>query len=259
MSQNTEKPNFQDVEARRKPGSRRMSGGRRFAYAIGTPVLMALVRLLWWTCRIETVIGADIVERVIADRRPYVPCYWHRDILICLMTIRGWIRRGFAAGVIISASVDGEVPTRIARAWGADVIRGSATRTGALAMRDMHQVMKRGTSIITAADGPVGPAYHFKPGVLLTSRIGSAPMLPMSCAADRAWYLDRWDEFMIPKPFARIVVAVGEPQEVPPGTSMEGLETQRVAMQDAVNVLAEQSKLALQRKKESSGYDSPTG
>ena len=226
-----------------------MSPARAVVYALGRPVLGGLVRLLWWSYRIEAVIGADVVDRVIADERAYVPCYWHRDILVCLMTIRGWIKRGFKAGVIISASVDGEVPSKIARSWGAEVIRGSANRTGALAMRDMHQVMKKGTSIVTAADGPLGPAYYFKSGVVLTSRIGAAPMLPIGCAADRAWHLRRWDDFMIPKPFARLVVAVGEPHLVPPGTSKEGLEDEREAMQIAVNGLVEQSKTVLRQKK----------
>lgn len=249
MTETAPKRPTDDVEARRNPNSRRsMSFGRRLAYNIGRPIAMAIASLLWKSCRIERVIGAEHIERVIDSDHAFVPCYWHRDILVCLMTIREWIDRGFQAGVIISASVDGEVPAKIASSWGAEVIRGSASRTGALAMRDMHDVMKRGTSIITAADGPVGPAYYFKSGVLLTSRIGKAPMLPIGCAADRAWYMDRWDDFMIPKPFARIVIAVGEPYEVPRGTSMEGLEDHRIAMQDAVNSLVKQSKDVLLEK-----------
>ncbi|MEM7501048.1 MAG: lysophospholipid acyltransferase family protein [Pseudomonadota bacterium] len=234
-----------DVEALRNPQGRTMTWPRRLAYAIGTPIALGLIRLLWMTYRVRTITGGGTVDQVIASQRAHVPCYWHRDILICLMTIKGWVERGFDAGIIISPSVDGEVPSTIAGSWGVKVVRGSATRTGTLAMREMHQVMKAGTSIITAADGPVGPAYFFKAGVVLTSRIGKAPMLPIACAADRAWYLKRWDDFMIPKPFARIAIAVGDPHSVPPGTSAEGLEEQRQIMQDAVNSLFERSKAAL--------------
>lgn len=234
-----------DLDALRNPKGRTMTWRRRLAYAVGTPIALALVRLLWMTYRVETVAGEASIDGVIASRRAHVPCYWHRDILVCLMIIKTWVERGFDAGIIISPSVDGEVPSTIARSWGVKVVRGSATRTGTLAMREMHKVMKAGTSIITAADGPVGPAYFFKAGVVLTSRIGSAPMLPIACAADRAWYLKRWDDFMIPKPFARIAVAVGEPHSVPAGTSADGLEEERQIMQDAVNSLAERSKTAL--------------
>lgn len=232
-----------DVEVRRNMGSgRKMTLGRKLTYAVGKPILRAVVRLLWATCRVQPLQGQEHVDALIQSGRAHVPCYWHRDILICLMTMRGWISQGFKAGVIISASVDGEVPASIARSWGATVIRGSATRTGALAMREMHQAMKSGTSIISAADGPVGPAYYFKPGVILTSRIGSAPLLPIGCAADRAWHLKRWDDFMIPKPFSRIMVTIGAPHALPRVASKEDLETARQAMENAVNELVDRSK-----------------
>ena len=204
MADENTKTNFDDVESRRGfVGRRRMSFGRRIYYFLGLPILRVIVRLISSTYRIETVIGADIVERVVTDGKVYAPCYWHQHTVLCLLMMRDWIRRGFKGGFIVSPSVDGEVPARIAKSWGAEVIRGSAERTGALAMRDIHQVMKNGVSIVTAADGPLGPKNEFKPGVVLMSRIGSAPMIPIACAADRAWYLNRWDNFMVPKPFLR--------------------------------------------------------
>ncbi len=246
MSDSENKTDNLDADGRRDTTrGRQLTFGRRIVYAIGGPLLAGLARLLWSTYRVEAVIGAEHVETVTTDERPYVPCYWHRDILVCLMTLKGWIARGFKAGIIISPSVDGEVPARIARAWGAEVVRGSAKRTGALAMRDLHQVMKRGVSIVTAADGPVGPAYYFKSGVIMTSRIGSAPMLPIGCAASSAWHFNTWDNFMVPKPFARLVVAVGEPVEVPARADADTLEALRITMEDAVNSLSDVSKQRL--------------
>jgi lysophospholipid acyltransferase (LPLAT)-like uncharacterized protein len=77
------------------------------------------------------------------------------------------------------------------------------------------------------------------------ARIVSAPLVPLACAADRAWYLRRWDNFMIPKPFARIVLAIGEPVGVPADTSLDKIEDYRLQMQDAVNGLMERSKQEL--------------
>ena len=234
-----------DVETRRNPNARRLTLARRLGYAVGTPVLAGIVRLLWATCRVQKILGEDVVDAAIEDGRAFVPCYWHRDIFTCLMTIRGWIQRGFRAGVIISPSVDGDVPARIAGSWGAEVVRGSAARTGALAMRDMHEMMKRGVSIVTAADGPVGPAFYFKGGILLTARIGSAALLPMGCAADRAWRFDTWDSFVLPKPFARVVVAVGDPVEVPRRASAEEQEELRAKMQQTLDQLVERAQQEL--------------
>lgn len=246
MTQQSLKSNYQDIESRRSRASqRRMTSLRRLYYFLGLPMLRGVLRLLWWTYRVEKVIGADIAERIVVDRAVYAPCYWHQHHILCTSMIRGWIRRGFQASFLVSASVDGEVPARIAKAWGAEVIRGSANQTGALVLRDMHEAMQRQVSIVTTADGPSGPQHVFKSGPILMARIASVPLVPMACAADRAWYLKRWDAFMIPKPFARIVLAVGEPLEVPRDTPLDRIDEYRLHMQNAVNRLMDESKKEL--------------
>jgi hypothetical protein len=246
VTEKADKKSFDDVESRRSAYSqRRMSPGRRLYYFLGVPLLRGVARLLWSSYRFEKLIGEDIADKIVTNGKVYAPCYWHQHTILCLYLIRSWIKRGFSAGFIVSASVDGDVPAKIATAWGAKVVRGSAVRTGALAMRDIHQVMKSGCSIVTAADGPGGPKYGFKSGVVLMSRIGSAPMIPIACAASSAWYLDRWDNFMVPKPFSRIVMAVGEPQQVPPGSSIDQMEQHRASMEAAILDLMRQAEQAL--------------
>lgn len=248
MSEQESRPNFADVESRRSASSsRRLSVGRRLYYLLGLPIMYGLMNLLWRSYRIQGVIGADIADRLIAEETVCAPCYWHGNLILCVNFLRQWISRGFKACFLISASVDGDVPTRIAEGWGAEVIRGSANKTGALVLRDMHQAMKRGVSIVTIADGPTGPKAHFKAGVVLVARIGGVPMVPVACAADRAWHLNRWDDFMIPKPFARVVLAVGEPVAVPRDASPEQMEQLRETMENAVNSLAEKSNRELER------------
>lgn len=243
MTQQSLKSSYHDLESRRSSASlRRMSSLRRLYYFFGLPVLRGMLRLMWWTYRIEKVIGAEVAERILADGKICAPCHWHQHHILCTAMIRGWIRRGFKACFLISSSVDGDVPARIAKAWGAEVIRGSANQTGALVLRDMHEAMKRKVCIVTTADGPSGPQHEFKPGAVLMARIASVPLVPMACAADRAWYLKRWDSFMIPKPFARIVLAVGEPVDVPRDTPLDRIDEYRARMQNAVNCLVEQSK-----------------
>jgi lysophospholipid acyltransferase (LPLAT)-like uncharacterized protein len=233
---------FSSIDARRSPSSgRRRSLLRRTYYAVGMPVLQGLINLLFRSYRIHAVIGQDVVDRIIESGMPCAPSYWHQNLVLGNLFLRGWISRGFRAGVLISASVDGDVPAKIARSWGAEVIRGSANNTGALALRDMHGMFKRGISVVSIADGPTGPKSVFKTGVVLMARIANVPMVPIACAADRAWYLNRWDDFMIPKPFARIVLAVGEPIAIPRNTPVDKMEDYRLAMENAVNSLTQRS------------------
>jgi lysophospholipid acyltransferase (LPLAT)-like uncharacterized protein len=250
MTDQDNRPDYADVESRRSTRSRReMSVGRRVYYFFSLPVLRAIFVILSSTYRVQKVIGQEIADKIIADTNSvYAPCYWHQHHVLCSNMMKGWISRGFKACFLISASVDGEVPDRVARSWGADVIRGSANQTGALVLRDMQEMMKRGVSIVTTADGPNGPKYEFKPGAVLMARIGGAPMVPLACAADRAWYLKRWDDFMIPKPFARVVLAVGEPIVVPRDSSMDRMEDYRLQMQYATNALMKESEQLLGHK-----------
>jgi lysophospholipid acyltransferase (LPLAT)-like uncharacterized protein len=249
MPDQTLKKDFSDVEARRSSASRRrMSPARRLYYFLGLPLLRAAMRVLWWSYRIEKVIGAEVAERITTDGKVYGPCYWHQHHILCTNMILEWVRRGFKACFLVSSSVDGEVPARIARAWGAEVIRGSANQTGALVLRDIREAVHRNLSIVTTADGPSGPNHYFKAGAVLMARITSVPLVPIACSADRAWYLDRWDQFMIPKPFARVVLAVGEPLPVPAGTPLDEIGEYRSRMEDAINDLMEQSKKILEAK-----------
>lgn len=247
MSDQTSRPDFSDVSSRRSSRSRRnMTLARRLYYYLGLPVLRGVYFLLSSTYRVQKIIGRDVMDRIVADSQTvYAPCYWHQHHILCSEMLRRWIKKGFKACFLVSSSVDGEVPEKIARSWGAEVIRGSANQTGALVLRDMQQMMKRGISIVTTADGPNGPQHEFKAGAVLMARIGNAPMVPLACAADRAWNLNRWDDFMIPKPFARVVLAVGDPVHVPPDANKEQMEQYRQQMEDGINALIDESRETL--------------
>jgi len=219
---------------------------RRLYYFVGLPIVRGLLRVLTATYRIEAVIGEQNIQPFLDGKAVCAPAYWHQHHILCSTLIVGWLRRGFKGCFLISPSVDGEVPERIARAMGAEVIRGSANRSGALALRDMQRVMKKGYSIITTADGPTGPKYEFKPGVIVMARIAGIPIVPIGCAASRAWYLKRWDDFMIPKPFARVALAVGDPYPIPRNVALDAIEPHRRNVQQAVMSLMRECEDVLQ-------------
>ena len=223
-------------------GKRHLSIGRRVYYFFSLPILKFFIQVLIRTYKVKVIRGSDIIEDLIRNKRTTAPCYWHEHSFVCLTLISKWLKKGFKGGFIVSPSVDGEVPAKIARSWGAHVIRGSAVRTGASAMMGIHKIMKEGISIVTAADGPLGPKYEFKIGVALMAKIGSAPIIPISCASDRAWRLNRWDNFMIPKPFSKVVIAVGAPHYILKQCSLIELEEHRQQVQDEMNNLMREVK-----------------
>ena len=239
----SDKTDYSDVESRRsKRSGRRMSFGRRTGYALGKPLLRFIIFVLNATYRMDRSIGADVAERILTgEKRVYLPIYWHGHQVPGALLMKRWLKRGFKAAFLISASVDGEVPSSVARSWGGQVIRGSAHDTGALVLRDSVAKMKEGVSIVSNPDGPLGPGFEVKTGTVLVARVGNAAIVPIVFAASRAWTLKRWDKFLIPKPFSKVAVAVGEPIEVPRSTPANELEGVRDEVQAAMDSLLEQA------------------
>src|SRR5262249_13903196 len=109
----------------------------------------------------------------------------------------------------------GELGAMLVQRVGGYVIRGSSTNTGARALRDYYQALvKENICPVITPDGPRGPRFKFKPGAILLAQMSGRPILPMAYAASRACLI-KWDKFVIPVPFARIVIAIGPPRQVP--------------------------------------------
>jgi len=232
-----------DEIKKNKNKPRQMTTKRKLTYILLKPVFLSIVNFIWLTCRVK-VIGQANMDVVIDKQKPVIPCYWHQQHLFCAWYMLKQIKRGMNVGFLVSPSVDGEIPAQIVSARGARVIRGSSTRTGAQALRDMYQIIvKEGVSPVTTSDGPTGPIFKFKPGAAMLSQMTKAPMIPIACAAKSAWYLSSWDRFMIPKPFTQVVVAVGESISV--DKSEKDLSVVQLQMEEAINTLMKQAMSAL--------------
>jgi len=203
---------------------RRMTVWRRLLYALAVPLGVGIIRFWWLTCRVRHVIGTEHLDAALAKAKSLVPCYWHQHQLFCAKYLVDQRPRGLEVGWLISPSVDGELGAMMVRRFGGRVIRGSSTSTGALALRDYYEALvKQDVSPVITPDGPRGPRFQFKPGAILLAQMSGRPILPMAYAASRAWLI-KWDKFVIPVPFARIVIAVGEPRYVPRVTDAKTIE-----------------------------------
>jgi len=221
--------------SKNKDQPRQLTVKRKWSYTLLKPVLLLLVNVIWVSCRVK-VIGTENMDAVIQRQKPVIPCYWHQQHLFCAWYMLQQLKSGMKVGFLISPSVDGEVPAQIVSSRGARVIRGSSTRTGAQALRDMYQIIvKDGVSPVTTSDGPTGPIFKFKPGAVMLSQMTKAPMIPIACAAQKARYLGSWDHFMIPLPFTRVVIAVGEMVSV--DKQEKDLTVVQIKMEKAINAL----------------------
>jgi len=169
------------------------------------PVLGAIaLRMLAGTLRVRREEAA--VAPLWAARAPLIYALWHGRLLLlpCLYGRRG-------AHTLTSRSRDGELVSRWIRRFGLVPVRGSSSRGGADAVRLLTRAIRAGREVVVVPDGPRGPREVLKPGVIALARLSGAPIVPVAVGASREWRLHSWDEFRIPRPFARCVVRFGEP------------------------------------------------
>jgi lysophospholipid acyltransferase (LPLAT)-like uncharacterized protein len=225
---------------------RRMTAARRLLYRLAAPILLALIRSWWWSCRIVAIAGQEHLDAVLSRWPSFLPCYWHQHQLfgarfLLMLQQQGRLRAGF----LISPSVDGELGAMMVRRLGGYVIRGSSSHTGALALKDYFQALIREkVSPIITPDGPRGPVFVFKPGAILLSQLSQRPMLPIAYAASKA-SLVHWDRFVLPMPFARIAIGIGPPCEVPRNATAQQIEALQTAMAQALKASFESARAAL--------------
>ena len=211
--------------------SRGMRDGLRFRLAgsVGGCVLDALFRTATFD-----VIGEENYAPVRDRGTPCFMVIWHGRLLPA-----GYYHRGRGMVGLISRSEDGEYIARVLRRWGYDAVRGSSSRGGMPALREIVRLARSGRTIAITPDGPRGPRQKLKPGVLAAARATGLPMVPVAAGADRAWWFESWDRFLVPKPFARIRVAYGPPFEVPRDAGPEEIEAIGRRLEAELNRLVE--------------------
>lgn len=176
---------------------------------------VVVIRLLAWTWRVRRSGGEEVANRI-ARGVPNLYAFWHGHMLPMLVE-----HEGERAAVLVSSHRDGEIITRVARAFGYDAIRGSTSRDAPGALRAIVRTLRGGCTVAVTPDGPRGPAHEFSPGPAIASFETDIPIILCAVVADRAWHLRTWDRFMIPKPFARVVVSYQPSIAVPGPTARD--------------------------------------
>ncbi len=214
---------------------------RTLAARIFPPLVGALVRLTWKTCRIEKVLGEQHLQTLLELEKPFIPCYWHQQQIFCLRYLLNVAHTDdrLKLGCVISPSSDGDIASNMFSQKSVRIIRGSATRGGAQALREIYQRIRLDKiSPIVTPDGPTGPIFECKPGVAMLAQLSKAPLLPLAYAASNSWQLTSWDSFVLPRPFARIVVGVGEPLFVDKSASTDSFASSCEKMNRLLNTLS---------------------
>jgi lysophospholipid acyltransferase (LPLAT)-like uncharacterized protein len=158
----------------------------------------------------------------------YIYAFWHENMLL-----PAYQYGRSDIWVLISQHADGQMIAEACRHLGFQLVRGSKTRGGVEAVRQMLRLGRQDHLAITP-DGPRGPRRRIQPGLIYLAAQTGLPIVPVGIGFRRPWRLDSWDHFALPRPWSRAVCVTTEPIVVPPGADKDGLEYYRQQVERAL-------------------------
>ncbi|MEZ5668594.1 MAG: lysophospholipid acyltransferase family protein [Alphaproteobacteria bacterium] len=175
----------------------------------------------------------DSVQRLIADGKPVIWCFWHGRMLL----MPGFTPRDKPVHVLISQHRDGRLIAEAVQRMRLQTVTGSSSKGARAATLTLMRLLRNGDSICITPDGPRGPRMRARIGPVALAALSGAPVVPVSYSTTRAKFNRSWDRFLIPWPFGRAHLAVGEPIVLPQRADQATLAAARRRLEDSMNAL----------------------
>ena len=196
-----------------------------------------LYRLWARTLRLQVEDPHGVIEFV--RQHPVIFAIWHNRLLMLPRVFDPSFPARQSYG-LISASRDGDLIAQFIERSGYGTIRGSSSRKGVIALRQLVETLGADGNVLVTPDGPRGPVYQVSQGIIFLAQKSGAPIVPIHMEYSSCWRLKSWDRFVVPRPFAKLRAIFGEPIRIPPLTGEEQFEKERVRLQEAMMQLVEQ-------------------
>jgi len=163
------------------------------------------VKSLYRVIRTECIVDKGL-QKIWDQNEHVILISWHEQILMMAPAYPGP-----GIKLLISQSSDGEMLARAMKHFGYGAIRGSSSRGGRAAFKQMLKIAEEPFDIALTPDGPRGPRQELKDGVLQLARLSGRPVVPVCFACSKGHRFHSWDRFLCPYPLARAVYYYGQP------------------------------------------------
>ncbi len=177
----------------------------RVVLAVVPRIAATLIRLLYASLRVDFIVDRAVREGWDQGGNFLLIC-WHEQIL---MMPKGYFGPGVK--LLISRSKDGELLARAMGRFGYSAVRGSSSRGGKAALREMIALSRENVDIAITPDGPRGPRRELKDGVIQLAKMSGRGVVPVAFVCSRGHRFASWDRFVCPYPFSRGVFSYGAP------------------------------------------------
>lgn len=200
-----------------------------------------LIQSLAATLRFRLPPGSEGFGRQGSERLIFA--IWHNRLALSLIIYNRFIRRRDPTrrmAAIVSASRDGGLLAHVLELFGVRPIRGSTSRRGPQALRELTTCAERGLDLAITPDGPRGPVYTVQDGAIALGQLTGLPILPVSCVLKPRLELRSWDRFQIPLPGSTCQIRLGELVRVPRATTEEERNHLRLELEKTLRKLSEE-------------------
>jgi hypothetical protein len=160
---------------------------------------------------------------------------WHNRLALALMLYHRYVARRDRQRhlvALVSASRDGGLLARILELFKVQPVRGSSSRRGPQALRELVSWAERGHDLAITPDGPRGPRYLVQEGVISAAQLSGLPIVPVCYHLKWKIRLKSWDGFQVPLPFTRCDVVTAPALRVPRSASEAERETFRKQLEE---------------------------
>jgi hypothetical protein len=168
---------------------------------------------------------------------PAIYCIWHNRLALSMITYYGYIKKhnhSSGLAVMVSASKDGAFLSAVLECFRVRPVRGSTSRRGHQALRELTTWAKREHDLALTPDGPRGPCYAVQEGVIALAQLTELPIVPVSYNLGWKLRLKSWDRFQIPLPFSRCEMIYEKPVRVARNSSETEREKYRLQLENAL-------------------------
>ena len=209
---------------------------KRFKFIIYTKPFIAFIYFFIRAYSITLslrVVNEDLWKKRLKEGGRVLLCVWHQQFFAAIGHFKNYSHLN--PGLMISQSRDGELIAGVANRTGWHTARGSSSKGGKEAMAEMIDHLNRYRFGAHILDGPRGPIGKVKAGVIKMAKESGALIVPFYTFADKAWFFNSWDRFMVPKPFSQVTLLFGDAISFEPAETPEEFEAQRLALEQTMS------------------------
>lgn len=201
-------------------------------------IIHVVLRAISVTLRVWRVDRAGLKEGKVPG--PAIYCIWHNRLALSMEAYHGYIKKhndGAGLAAMASASRDGGMLIAVLQHSGVQPVRGSTSRRGPQALRELTTWARRRYNLAITPDGPRGPRYVVQEGVIALAQLTGFPIVPVSFNLDWKITVKSWDRFQIPLPFSRCEMIYEKPLFIPRDTPEAARENFRAQLEETMKAI----------------------